>query len=215
MYSVVKDDEVDAVAAAWVVRLDGNELTESEQQELDQWLAANPRHMGAFVRAQAIWCDTDRIAALDGGRAASRDPAPRRARFPQRLRALVAASLVAFVIAGGIAASVHLMGREGTSFGEVRRLTLPDGSTLVLNAESVVQVKFEKNERRVLLRSGEASFQVAHDVRRPFIVEARDVAVKAVGTNFTVRLQPATVSVKGEIAQIRAQARERYRIEQA
>jgi transmembrane sensor len=195
MYSVVKDDEADAAAATWIVRLDGGELTESERRELDEWLAASPRHLGAFVRAQAIWADADRVAAMDAGRTAVSDSAAPRRGFTHRLRMLAAASVAAFLIAGGIVASVHLTGREGTRFGEIRRLTLSDGSTLVLNAQSVVQVKFEKNERRVLLRSGEASFQVAHDVQRPFIVEARDVAVKAVGTSFTVRLQSAAVSV--------------------
>jgi transmembrane sensor len=108
---------------------------------------------------------------------------------------MLAASVAVVLIGGGILAAMHFAGREGTSFGEIRRLTLADGSTIVLNASSVVHVKFEKNERRVVLAAGEASFEVAHDVTRPFVVEARDVAVKAVGTSFSVRLQPAAVSV--------------------
>jgi transmembrane sensor len=195
MYPVVNDDELDAAAAAWTVRLDRGELNEHERRALDEWLAASPRHLGAFVRAQAIWTDADRIGAMGSARpiAAASPPQPRR--FAYRARALLTASAAAFVLAVGTVTYLHLAGREGTHFGEIRRLTLPDGSTLVLNAESTVQIRFEKNERRVLLRAGEASFQVAHDVNRPFIVEARDVAVRAVGTSFTVRLQPASVSV--------------------
>jgi transmembrane sensor len=51
------------------------------------------------------------------------------------------------------------------------------------------------NERRVILKEGEASFDVAHDTQRPFVVQARDVAVKAIGTSFSVRLRPTAVSV--------------------
>jgi transmembrane sensor len=195
MYSAVKDDSVEAAAVAWVIRLDGGELSESERQQLDAWLSANPRHLGAFVRAQAIWSDADRVAALDAGRTAANPQPAQSARFANPMRRLLAASLAAMLVGGAIVAATHLIGREGTRFGEIRRLTLADGSTIVLNASSVVQIKFEKNERRVVLRAGEASFQVAHDVQRPFVVQAREVAVKAVGTSFSVRLRPAAVSV--------------------
>ena len=195
MYSFANDDELDAAAATWIVRLDRGELTESERRALDAWLAASPRHLGAFVRARAIWADADRIGAMGAARPTASSSAPQRRSLELRARMLLAAAAATVVLAVGGIAFLHLSGREGTRFGEIRRLTLPDGSTLVLNAESTVQVKFEKHERRVLLRSGEASFQVAHDAKRPFIVEARDVAVKAVGTNFTVRLQPTAVSV--------------------
>ena len=41
----------------------------------------------------------------------------------------------------------------------------------------------------MVLRSGEASFRVAHGQKRPFVVEAGDTVVQAVGTDFTVRLE--------------------------
>jgi transmembrane sensor len=46
----------------------------------------------------------------------------------------------------------------------------------------------------ILLR-GEASFLVAKHDSRPFIVQARDVSVRAVGTSFAVTMRPTTVSV--------------------
>ncbi|MGH8185609.1 MAG: FecR family protein, partial [Steroidobacteraceae bacterium] len=50
-------------------------------------------------------------------------------------------------------------------------------------------------ERRIVMHRGEASFQVVHDQERPFVVHADDVQVRAVGTAFTVRLQPDDVEV--------------------
>ena len=73
---------------------------------------------------------------------------------------------------------------------------LDDGSTVVLNTDSFVQVRFRKDRRDIILRKGEASFQVAHDAFRPFVVHAADgVAVKAVGTAFAVREGPKGVLV--------------------
>ncbi|MGH8235850.1 MAG: FecR family protein, partial [Steroidobacteraceae bacterium] len=64
-----------------------------------------------------------------------------------------------------------------------------------LNTSSVLQVKFAADERRIVLRQGEASFQVAHDEQRPFVVQAGDVSVRAVGTAFSVRMRQQDVEV--------------------
>ena len=188
-----KDEDVEAVAAEWVIRLDRGDLTGAERAELDAWLNADSRRMGAFVRAQAIWSDADRIAALDPGASTIPQQAP-----PPR-RYLLAASIAA-MFAVGILVALSLTygffsGREVTDHGEIRRITLADGSTVVLNTSSIVKVQFSEHERRVVLREGEATFNVAHDTQRPFVVQARDVAVKAVGTSFSVRLRPTAVAV--------------------
>lgn len=192
MNSVARNDDIEDTAAEWVVRLDRGALSEAEQRELDSWLEASTRHRGAFVRAQAMWVDLDRVAALQAGRAPLDPPAER----PPWLRA---ASFAGAVLAAGVVLTLalgsFLSGRETTEVGEVRRLTLDDGSAVALNTSSLMQVQFRDDERRVVLRRGEASFQVAHDVERPFVVQARDVSVRAVGTAFTVRLLESSVAV--------------------
>jgi transmembrane sensor len=47
----------------------------------------------------------------------------------------------------------------------------------------------------VTLRRGEALFRVKQDATRPFVVEAGGVAVRAVGTAFSVRLEAQSVHV--------------------
>jgi transmembrane sensor len=193
MYFVRKDDGVEAAAAAWVVRLDSGEMTDAERSELDAWVAQNPRHAGALLRAQMIWADADRVAALDIGRTNTpRTPDNAVSGRAMRLaRQCLAAGVALAVVAGGLVAFSGLWGRETSRFGEIRRITLNDGSNIVLNASSAVQVKLEKDERLVTLLRGEASFNVAHDVERPFIVQAGNVAIKAVGTSFSVAMQAA------------------------
>src|SRR3546814_12044004 len=66
--------DIDARASAWAIRSAERALGEQEQKELDSWLAADRRHLGAYVRAQALWLDPARVAALDGG--ARRHPSP-------------------------------------------------------------------------------------------------------------------------------------------
>lgn len=73
--------------------------------------------------------------------------------------------------------------------------TLPDGSVVELNGTAEIDVAFEAGLRRVVLRRGEAHFQVAKDAARPFVVVADGVEVRAVGTAFAVDLSVRGVEV--------------------
>jgi transmembrane sensor len=73
--------------------------------------------------------------------------------------------------------------------------TLPDGSTIDLNAGAEIEVTFSNSFRRVVLRKGEAHFQVTKDALRPFVVTAGAVEVLAVGTAFSVDFGTSAVDV--------------------
>ncbi|MEN8251508.1 MAG: FecR domain-containing protein [Bacteroidota bacterium] len=71
------------------------------------------------------------------------------------------------------------------------RFELPDGSTGWLNSGSSLKfpVKFSGTQRKVEL-SGEGFFDVATDSNRPFVVNASDINVMALGTRFNVLAYP-------------------------
>jgi transmembrane sensor len=72
--------------------------------------------------------------------------------------------------------------------GERRSVELPDGSRVVLGAESAIRIDARRFARaRTVRLDGIAHFAVAHDRRHPFIVHAGGAAAQAVGTAFTVR----------------------------
>jgi transmembrane sensor len=75
-----------------------------------------------------------------------------------------------------------------SALGSVRKVPLPDGSTVTLNTDSEIQSSITPTRRDVNLVRGEALFAVAHDSQRPFEVKARTTRVKALGTKFSVRL---------------------------
>ena len=138
--------DIDAAASQWAVRLQLRELLGAEQKELDGWLAADSRHRGALARARAAWTDLDRLAALSGRGAAPHPPPlqqntdavvyPKNRRGPTRRWLLVgaAASLV------GAGLGICWLKSRGevyvSAIGEVRSVTLSDGSGMVLNTAS-------------------------------------------------------------------------------
>jgi len=71
------------------------------------------------------------------------------------------------------------------------RFELPDGSTGWLNSGSTLKfpVEFYGRQRKVEL-SGEGFFDVAKDSKRPFVVEAADINIVALGTRFNILAYP-------------------------
>jgi transmembrane sensor len=186
-------DTISERAARWAVRVDAGSPGPDEQRELDTWLAADARHLGAYVRACALWVDLDRLAALH---AHATDVECTTAALPRRR--LIAAAIVAVVVIGG-ALNWHIL-RDGSvryssGTGEMRRIALSDGSRLLLNSQTEVIVRLTQQRRDVQLVRGEALFEVAHDSARPFIVQAKDAQVRAVGTAFAVRVEDVRVKV--------------------
>src|SRR5262249_55156254 len=75
-----------------------------------------------------------------------------------------------------------------TAVGERSTVALSDGSSVVLDTQSRIDVAYSPDQRRVRLTSGQAWFQVAHNAGWPFVVEAGDRRITALGTAFDVRL---------------------------
>jgi transmembrane sensor len=180
----------DEDALRWAIRRDTAPLDEREQGDFDRWLAEDERHHGSLLRAEAA------LSYLDRGRVLA-EPQPGLEAEPDEhlsshvgrrtflvggtLSGLAAAGLGAFLLLPPGATEIE------TEIGEVRRVPLPDGSVASINTASRVAITMKDGQRRVRLDEGEAWFQVAHDRARPFVVEAGDIRVRAVGTAFSVR----------------------------
>ena len=72
-----------------------------------------------------------------------------------------------------------------------RQDTLPDGSTAFLNKETELQYEYNPREktRKVKLK-GEAYFTVKHEEEKPFIIEADEILVRDIGTEFNLKAYP-------------------------
>lgn len=185
--------EIDAAAAAWAARIDSGLLSNEEEKQLETWMAADDRRRGAFMRMRAVALHSERAKALG----TSYDPedfvVPSELPQPTVTRrrmlwmggsAVAACAVVAAGLSVGMGAGATVY---DTRRGEVRVITLEDGTVITLNTSSRIKVKYAKERRLVRLEEGEALFDVAKDKARPFIVEAGSTAVRAVGTSFTVK----------------------------
>ena len=185
--------DIDEEAAAWAWRMDSPDVTPAERQAYDAWLRADPRHARASKELNYVWQQLDGLAeAKRDEKIATFSETNKALRASQQRWWLTAAAAVVAAVALGVAWLEH--GSEvqvlATAVGQERSVTLADGSVVSLNTNTIVETHLARRSREIYLRKGEAHFQVAHDTSRPFLVHAGDALVRAVGTEFEVRVRP-------------------------
>jgi transmembrane sensor len=182
--------DIDLIAAAWAAREDRGPLAPQAARERDAWLAADPRHRGAHLRACAVLVRAGRARALgpDFAAAPVRDrPRALAGRTRRWLSLAAAASLVVMALGmRGPSTGPGLIEYQ-TGLGEVLRVRLRDGSVMTLNSASQASVHYGNERRSVVLHQGEALVDVVKDHDRPFVVRTGSTDVVAVGTSFSVR----------------------------
>lgn len=118
--------------------------------------------------------------------------APRR----PRVRKAAAAALVLALLAALIGLDpAYRSAHHQTGIGERREVVLADGSRVMLDSNSRIDVSWHLRTRKVALPSGRAMFEVEPATWRPFEVAAGDTTVRVVGTAFDVMRQNTEVAV--------------------
>lgn len=82
-----------------------------------------------------------------------------------------------------------------TKRGEIRHITLVDGSSLTLNADTMLDVTMGPYARIARLNQGEAVFEIAHDAQRSFTVYAAGNTIHDIGTRFDVNIADAQTDI--------------------
>ncbi|NYI02289.1 FecR domain-containing protein [Cupriavidus plantarum] len=180
-------------ALEWLVELQDAEVSPEVVASWRQWRAAHPDHERAWRRIESVQGRLQPLAtpATAGIARAALMPTASRT----RRHALKAVAVL--LVAGG----VTWRAREPsgwrawtadyrTGVGERRKVVLSDGTTLMLNTASAVDILFDATERRVRLLAGEILITTAPDrepVPRPFLVETAFGTARALGTQYVMR----------------------------
>ena len=173
-------------ASEWLMLQWGGDLHGEQRQAFAQWQAADPEHRRAWQRLQHLQQTLGGVPA-DSARAVLRDA-------PDSQRRAALKLLGVLLVAGGSGYLVQrsepwqaAFAEHRTATGEIRHVTLSDGTRLDLNSDSAVDLRFSATERRIRLIRGEILLTSGHDPLRPLIVETAAGDVQALGTRFTVR----------------------------
>ena len=206
MSSEPDNSDIDAEAAAWVIRLDGRTPTAEEGRLLNLWLEQDARHVGAYARACAIYLQFDRMLAPansaafpDTGAAvavtsplgtspAGIAPAHRAGMTRRRMLLWTTGGSLAAALAGITLFEQRSVLEYSTRIGEMRREPLPDGSAITLNTNTTLAVSYTERSREVKLLRGEVLVEATADPARLFKLVALDTRITTLAAAFAVRL---------------------------
>lgn len=157
-------------------------MTDTDRADLTAWLDANPEHRWVLSRYRQLSAEVEeRLGSLLATAADSEAGARRRRRFTGF--AVAAAATIALL------ATIWNRGSDEFTTRPAERhvASLTDGSRVELNAQTDLEIDFDRRERRVRLVRGEAFFDVAKETARPFVVATPGGIVRVTGTAFNVR----------------------------
>lgn len=211
---------IEEEAARWLLRREDPDWSTADAVALAAWLDCTMAHRAAFWRLEQGWAAADRVAALGlsapparASRLGWRRGIGSIARMPRGFRGSIAASLLVFLLAGGIwwsriisspaPEAVTLAYR--TPVGGQRLLKLDDGSRVEMNTATTLRASAGSDTREVWLDDGEAYFDIVHRRDRDFVVHAGPRTITVLGTRFIVRRAGDKVTVAVLSGRVRVQ----------
>lgn len=200
---------VEEQADQWFVRMSSNLDDVDKNAEFVDWLSADPNHLVAYQAVEDLWSlagdfghKSEVLIARQKIRGQVRKKAyEKTASTPvcvsgrsirQRLwqPAAMAASMMLVLFSSVLFTSdLQVLWDDGvyiTDIGEQKSITLEDGSTIVLDTQTKVVTAYSDTMRYIVLEKGQARFDVAKNPDRPFVVEAGNGTITAIGTAFVV-----------------------------
>ena len=176
-------------AAEWLMRLGEGNLSAQELAQWQQWRTSSLECERAWRRAESLLCTLGGLPPDLALSALDRPANPQRRAQLARLAALLALAPSAWL-------GWQLDQRQGWSadhyspIGERRHLTLADGTRVILNTDTSIDVNFDPLQRLIRVRKGEILVQTAPDLQvpaRPLRVSTGQGRLEALGTTFNVR----------------------------
>ncbi|WP_300300721.1 FecR domain-containing protein [Ferrovibrio sp.] len=195
-------DHIESEATEWLVLQTAGRLDPADARLFEGWLRRSAQHRAVYERMRQTW---DALAVLQWApgdllrHTADLHAKPRLPSVARRWLAPAFAVAACLLLVIGLAAAwignpvTALVADYSTAPGEIRGVTLPDGSRLELGPASAVKLHFSATERRIELLGGSAYFSAvpqAVATGRPFIVDTGMLSARALGTQFLVERLP-------------------------
>lgn len=208
-------------ALAWFTRSLDAPLPDDQRQAFLAWLDASPDNAEAYARVENLWqadsfeqalrdLESDLTppaherpagASLSERRtvAKARKASPKSHWMPWATAAAITLALGAWF--GDL--PLRLQADYLTATGEQRRITLADGSRLLLGSNSAISARIDDGQRSLHLLRGDLYLEAAHDSQRPLRIKADGATVEVVGTRFSVSLRDDDVAVAVDEGRVR------------
>jgi transmembrane sensor len=198
-----------------LVRFLSGEANAQERNEVNQWIKADKRNQKYFDELLVIW-KTSTVAAdfnaiylkddwkkvcqkIENINSRQTDKTGKQRNLFYRFARIAAAIVVCIGLYFFSTKNFQPWSDKkiiATTGVELSAITLPDGSTVDLNANSKLTYPEEfESDKRVVVLEGEAFFEVMKNPLKPFLIKTGEVTTEVVGTSFNICGKPDKVVV--------------------
>lgn len=183
-----------SAAVEWFTRLRDEDVSDAELAAWLQW-CTDADNLKEFHKVGDLWRGVGQLEEAASGSLMTEAAPPPQVHRRMRRFALAAALLMAVGAAGLVSWRLFNGGERYAAQATILSNDLPDGSQVTLAPRSAVSTDFTRQRRVISMPQGEAFFKVHPDKSKPFVVQADEVSVTAVGTAFDVDSDPRRVMV--------------------
>lgn len=192
-------------AIAWHLKIKDASATPYDHQAFNAWLYQSPLHHVAYKEAEQLWQDVEAPARLLALQQPTAQPKRRNERpWGWAVAALcVLGLLLSFELWREPAHWDQLTADAVTAPGQMKRLQLVDGSSLILDGNSALDIELDGAHRGLTLRRGRLWIDVMQDAQRPFTITAGEASIRVIGTHFSVMHSADSITVtvaEGQVA---------------
>lgn len=177
-------------AASWLLLMQEGPLTPAQQLQLESWRGHSVEHQRAWRRAERLLSTIGNLPPTLAKQTLERPLGSSRRAVLRGLALLIGAAPLTW---WAWRAPLWRGGADYlTAVGERREVLLEDGSEVVLNTDTALDVRFDSQQRLLGLSRGEIYISTAADrytPARPFHVQTEQGLLLALGTAFSVRQQ--------------------------
>lgn len=172
-------------ASHWHAELQGAAEHSELETAWQHWLASNPTNQWAWQRVELMqqqFSTLPKQIAVDTLQRAS-SPSLNRRTVLQGLMFMGGAASLGW---SAQQQAPHWLADHRTSKGQQKHLNLSDGSNLILNTATAVDIRYDNQQRLIYLHKGELYLETGAD-SRPLYVQNKHAKLQALGTRFTVK----------------------------
>jgi len=184
---------IEQQAYDWIVKLETGAMLNGDEERFIEWLSKDEAHGLAFAQAEETWLlmqDASALPEIDlvpKSNDNSAGKVTRRTPSKWQIWSLAASFLIlSFTLFFGNSLWIPITADYYTSTGERAEHLLSDGSIITLNTGSAIEVSMKEGSREINVITGEIYVVVAPDRQRAFVVQAGNMQVTALGTEFLV-----------------------------
>lgn len=190
MFSQSRKKALRETAAIWFYRLQYMEADHPERSRFESWLMESAEHQAAYSEVEEISQKLNSTQEINQLNAVLKNQHAAKRNSPLKSSVAILSAFL-FIWMGVVGyqdwqAQPVLQMATIANVGEVKSQQMEDGSKLVVNSKSSLEITYYRNKRLVKLNSGEVIFEVARDESRPFIVDLGTTRVTVLGTRFAV-----------------------------